>query len=42
MEPQYVPTVDPRVLGQRLQEARKASGLTQQEAADFLASPARP
>ncbi len=36
MQPHVLETADPRVLGQRLQEARKARGLTQQEAADFL------
>src|SRR5438552_12781918 len=30
------PAVDPRVLGARLQEARKARGLTQQSAAEAL------
>ena len=30
-------TIDPRVLGRRLQEARKARGITQQEAAESLA-----
>ena len=31
-----VDAVDPRVLGQRLQEARRARGLTQQEVAESL------
>jgi transcriptional regulator with XRE-family HTH domain len=30
------PTPDPRILGQRIAEARKASGKTQEEVADFL------
>ena len=36
--PQHeTPLIDPRVLGRRLQEARKARGITQQEAAESLA-----
>ena len=37
MEQHTVETTDPRTLGRRLQEARKARGLTQQEVAEFLA-----
>src|SRR5438132_13603390 len=33
---QAPPTIDPRTLGLRLQEARKARGLTQHEVADHL------
>ena len=29
-------TIDPRILGQRIAEARKARGKTQEEVADFL------
>ena len=29
-------TIDPRILGQRIAEARKARGMTQEEVADFL------
>ena len=36
MEENVVGDVDPRVLGQRLQDARRARGLTQQEVADSL------
>ena len=36
MEKHVLETIDTKVLGRRLQEARKARGLTQQEAADFL------
>ncbi len=36
MEPDILQSIDPRELGRRLQEARKARGLTQQEAADHL------
>jgi Zn-dependent peptidase ImmA (M78 family)/DNA-binding XRE family transcriptional regulator len=34
---QNLPTIDPRLLGQRIAEARKARGKTQEEVADFLA-----
>ncbi len=37
MQQHVLETTDPRVLGHRLQEARKARGLTQQQAADSLA-----
>src|SRR4051812_36448563 len=33
---QRTPELDPRVLGARIQEARKARGITQQEAAEAL------
>ena len=36
MQQHVLETTDPRVLGHRLQEARKARGLTQQQAADSL------
>lgn len=36
MQRQILETIDPRVLGRRLQEARKARGLTQQDAAEHL------
>lgn len=36
MEPDILRSIDPRELGRRLQEARKARGLTQQETADHL------
>ena len=36
MQENVVDAVDPRVLGQRLQDARRARGLTQQEVADSL------
>ncbi len=36
MQRHVLETIDPRGLGQRLQEARKARGLTQQDAADSL------
>ena len=31
-----LPSIDPRILGQRIAEARKARGKTQEEVADFL------
>src|SRR5437899_11807825 len=31
-----MPPIDPRILGQRIAEARKARGKTQEEVADFL------
>jgi Zn-dependent peptidase ImmA (M78 family)/DNA-binding XRE family transcriptional regulator len=34
---QNLPTLDPRILGQRIAEARKTRGKTQEEVADFLA-----
>lgn len=37
MQQHILETVDPRVLGHRLQEARKARGLTQQQAAESIA-----
>ena len=37
MRPHVLDTIDPRVLGQRLQDARRARHLTQQEVAEFLA-----
>ncbi len=37
MRQHVIETTDPKVLGHRLQEARKARGLTQQQAADSLA-----
>lgn len=37
MQQHVLETIDPRVLGQRLQEARKARGFTQQDVADSLA-----
>ena len=37
MQQHVLETTDPKVLGHRLQEARKARGLTQQQAADTLA-----
>ena len=37
MQQHVLETTDPRVLGHRLQEARKARGLTQQQTADSLA-----
>ena len=36
MQENDVDAVGPRVLGQRLQEARRARGLTQQDVADSL------
>ncbi|MYD86657.1 MAG: ImmA/IrrE family metallo-endopeptidase [Acidobacteria bacterium] len=36
MEERALESIDPRALGRRLQEARKARGLTQQDAADAL------
>ena len=36
MEERALESIDPRALGRRLQEARKARGLTQQDAADSL------
>lgn len=36
MQRHVLETIDPRVLGRRLQEARKARGLTQQDVADSL------
>ena len=38
MQQHVIETIDPRALGQRLQEARKARGLTQQEVAESLAA----
>ena len=37
MQHHVIDTIDPRVLGRRLQEARKARGFTQQDVADSLA-----
>ena len=37
MQNHVIDTIDPRVLGRRLQEARKARGFTQQDVADSLA-----
>ena len=37
MRPHVLDTIDPRALGQRLQDARRARRLTQQEVAEFLA-----
>ena len=37
MRPHVLDTIDPRVLGQRLQDARRSRRLTQQEVAEFLA-----
>ena len=37
MQPHVMDTIDPRALGRRLQEARKARGVTQQEVAESLA-----
>ncbi len=36
MQENVVHAVDPKVLGRRLQEARRARGLTQQEVAESL------
>ena len=36
MQQHVLETIDPRGLGQRLQEARKARGITQQDVADSL------
>jgi transcriptional regulator with XRE-family HTH domain len=36
MEKHVLDTIDPLVLGTRLQEARKASGFTQQDVADHM------
>ena len=37
MQQHAIDTIDPRALGRRLQEARKARGFTQREVAEFLA-----
>ena len=37
MQPHVIDTIDPRVLGRRLQEARKTRGVTQQDVAESLA-----
>ena len=37
MRQHVIETIDPRALGRRLQEARKARGITQQEVAESLA-----